>query len=424
MASPIIAYQHDPEQNINYLGSDPEYWADGGPVVLPTLHTPRVSAHELDGLELASHGKIVFTTEGTAKALEVSGLGVADPAIVDTTVLDSGSNSLTLQSDAQTKLTAADISMLSTGTHRSTISVADPSDPTFHHVATPTNMTLGTGVLDPNTDDVVSGAFLETTAESFKLRHDTASITSSAGADSRIRFDAAQAHEFFVGPDAGSQLDGTGAIEILSDKVIIRKNVDLMGAINSIVTDATTLQVEDQLIRLAHTDDPATANRDELLTLGKTGMTIETVPGSYAEDGEYMGLFLDDAGAKLFVDDDAGQVDVAKAAESGLFTKEVAYYLNQGAKVAGAENNISRLEEPFWNVAGGSLHLSHTVPNGNGKAKRFSLGFRITDRGNMEMVRITKHLKWNSATKAFASNPDMTDSVNVISKFINPLSIP
>ena len=392
-------------------------------MVVPTLHTPRVSGHELDGLELASHGKIVFTTSGTDKTLEVSTLGIADPAVTDTTVLDTGSNTLTLQSAAQTKLAATDISLLSEGTHRSTISVEDPSEPTFHHVATPAKMTMGTGVLDSGTDDVVSGAFLETTADSFTLRHDTSSISSSAGADSRIRFEAAQAHEFFVGSDAATQENGTGAIEILSDKVIIRKNVDLVGAINSVATDATTLQVEDQLIRLAHTDDPATANKDELLALGKTGMVIETVPGSYGEDGEYMGRYKDGAGTKLFVDDTAGEVNVSAAVESGVFTKEVAYYLNQGVKASGGDSVVSRLNEPYWNVAGGALHVSHMVPNGNGKAKKFSLGFRITDTGNMEMVRLVKNLQWSSASKKFMANPSMTDDAKVIAKFVNPLTM-
>ena len=421
MGTPVVTYQYDPTQTINYLGTDQEYWPDGGPVVLPTLHTARISGHELDGLELASHGKIVFTTDGTEKALEIRGLGISDPAVIDTTVLDTGNNALELKSDLQVKLTANDITFNSGSQYRSTIATADPSDPTFSHVATPTTMTLGTGVLDP-ADNILSGAFLHTTADSFNLRHDTASIRSSAS-DNRIRFQAEQAHEFFVGSDADAQADGTGAIEILQDKVIIRKDVDLLGSINSITTDSKTLNIQDQVIRLANSEDPATAHRDALLSFSKTGLTIETAPGNYAEDGAYMSRYKNTDGTKLFVDDDAQTIDVAKAVQSGVFTKEVAYYLNKGVSAAGEASTASRLNEPFWNFTGGALHMSHTVPEADGKAKNFALGFRIDDAGNMEMVRLTRHLTWDNTGQTYTSDTAVADTAKVIAKYVNPVTI-
>jgi hypothetical protein len=418
MSTPVTAFQYDPTKSINYFGSDPECWPDGGPVVVPELHTARVSAYELD-LERASHGKIVFTTDGDEKALEVRGLGVDDPAVIDTTVLDAGSNALQLKSDVETRFTADTVAFEARSEYRSTVEVANPSTPTFHLVATPERMIMGTGVLDPADDSVLSGAFLETTSDSFKIGHDSASISSTAGADNRIRYEAREAHEFFVGSDAASQATGSGAIEITRDKVTIRKNVDLFGTINSVATDATTLQVEDQVIRLAHTDDPATANRDALLEHSKTGITINTVPGSYADDAEYMSRFRGADGSKLFVDDTARSINVPKALESGLFTKELAFYLNRGTRAAGSASAQSRLEEPYWNLSGGALHMSHTVPNGNGRAKKFSLGFRITDTGNFEMVRLTKNLKWDNATTTFTSDGARPDSVKVIAKYVN-----
>ena len=418
MSTPIVQRQYDPSKFINYTGADPDYYPDGGPVVVPSLNTARVSAHDLDTLELASSGNIVLTTNGDAKTLEVGALGIADPSVVDTTVLDSGDNALKLQSDVGTEFVAPDISFHSSTQYRSTVDVADASDPTFHHVATPTGMLMGTGTLDGN-DDVTSGAFLQTTADSFSLGHDTASISSVAGANSRIRYQAEGAHEFFVGADAATQEAGTGAIEITPDKVIIRKDVDLAGAINSVTNEETSLQVEDQIIRLAHTDDPATANRDVLLSQSKTGLTIDTVPGSYGEDSSYMGAFLAVDGSSLFVDHDAQTIDIDKALSSGAFTKEFAFYLNQGAKTAGSKTAVSRLNEPYWQLSGGALHMAHTVPAGNGKAKKFSLGFRITDDGSMEMVRLTNYLTWDSAATTYVADQSATDTAKVLARYVN-----
>ena len=418
MSTPVVKYQHDPTKTINYTGSDEEYWPDGGPVVLPTLHTARISGHELDSLEIASHGKVVFTTDGIEKALEIRGLGIADPAIIDTTVLDTGDNTLELKSDLEIKLGANNISLTGDSEYRSSIHVDNPSVPTFRHVATPAKMTLGTGVLDPVDKHILSGAFLETTANSFKLRHDTASISSSA-ADGRIRFQAAEAHELFVNSDASTQADGTGAIEILHDKVIIRKDVDLMGYINALTTDSSTLHVQDQVIRLAQSTDPALANRDELLALSKTGMSIDTAPGDYTFDGAYMSRFTGADGSKLFVSDNEQTINVTTAIKSGVFTKEVAYHLDQGAIAAGEASSESRLNEPYWNVTGGALHMSHTVPGGNGKARKFSLGFRIDDAGNVEMVRLTKNLEWDNTANKYTSDANMDDGAKVIAKYLN-----
>lgn len=418
MSTPILALQHDPASFINYIGSDPEYYPDSGPVVLPALHTARVSGYDLDNLELASAGKVTLTTNGSAKALEVRGLGVADPAVIDTTVLDAGTNELVLQSSTGTKFSADQITFNSDTAYHATIDVANASDPTFHHYATPTSMVVGTGTLDAN-NVPTSGAFLSTTADSFSIGHDTASIKSDSAADSRIRYEATQAHEFFVGSDAATQAQGTGAIEITADKVIIRKDVDLTGTINSISTDTTSLEVEDQVIRLAHTDDPATANRDVLLSQSKTGFTIDTVPGSYADDASYMGGFVDAGGAKLFVDDTNQVIDVTKARDSGVFTKEIAFYLNQGAKSSGARNATSRLNEPYWQLTGGALHMSHTVPAGDGKAKKFSLGFRISDDGSMEMVRLTRNLEWDDAATTYVPDTTLTDTAKVMARYVN-----
>lgn len=418
MSTPIVATQHDPTKFINYTGNDPDYYPDAGPTVLPSLHTARVSAHDLDALELAAENNLVITTQSDVKALEISALGIADPSVVDTTVLDTGANALHLRSDGGTEFSAPDIELHGTTTYRSTVDVEDASTPTFHHVATTSRMVLGTGTLDAS-DEVTSGAFLQTTADSFTLRNDSASISSTAGSVSRIRYAATQAHEFFVGSDADVQEAGSGAIEITADKVIIRKDVDLAGAINSVTSDTTSLQVEDQVIRLAHTDDAATANRDVLLSQGKTGLTIDTVPGTYADDATYMGKFLASDGTKLFVDDAAETIDVEKALMSGAFAKEFAFHLNQGAKTAGGTTETSRLNEPFWQLTGGALHMAHTVPAGNGKAKKFSLGFRITDDGSMEMVRLTNHLTWNATDTTYERDQSMADTAKVLTRYVN-----
>ena len=422
MSTPIVATQYDPTKFINYTGDDPDYYPDAGPAVFPSVHTARVSAYELDTLELAADQNIVLTTQGDAKALEISALGIADPGVVDMTVLDSGAHALRMHSDVGAELAAPDIELHAEARYRSTVDVADASTPTFHHIATPTRMVLGTGTLNAS-DDVTSGAFLQTTADTFKLGHDSASISSTAGATSRIRYAAAEAHEFFVGGDAALQEAGTGAIEITADKVIIRKDVDLAGAINSVTNDTTTLQVEDQVIRLAHTADAATANRDVLLSQGKTGLAIDTVPGSYADDAGYMGAFRAADGSKLFVDDTAQTIDVTRALASGAFSKGFAFHLNQGAKTSGGRTESSRLNEPFWELTGGALHMAHTVPAGDGKAKKFSLGFRITDDGSMEMVRVTNHLAWNAAATTYVRDQSIGDFAKVLARYVNAASI-
>ena len=92
----VLPFQYDSNEYINYIGDEPGYYPDAGPVVLPEVQTPRVSGHDLDALELASGGKIVLTTQGDSKALEVSSIGEADPAVMDTTVLDTGTKKLNI----------------------------------------------------------------------------------------------------------------------------------------------------------------------------------------------------------------------------------------------------------------------------------------------------------------------------------------
>ena len=224
-----------------------------------------------------------------------------------------------------------------------------------------------------------------------------------------------------MGANALTQGIGTGAVHLGTDKITIRKDVDLMGTLNSTVTSAEQLRVDDQVIRLAHTDDQATANRDSLLAASKTGTTIDTVPGSYADDADYMSRFVDSSGSKIFVDDTNQTIDVSKALATGLFTKEVAFYLNDGAKVSGGRDTNSRLSEPAWQLSGGAMHLSHTVPNGNGKARKFSLGFRIADDGSMETVRLTRNLAWDGTSSKYVSNSNATDTVKVLARYVNPV---
>lgn len=422
----VLPFQYDSNEYINYIGDEPGYYPDAGPVVLPEVQTPRVSGHDLDALELASGGKIVLTTQGDSKALEVSSIGEADPAVMDTTVLDTGTKKLKMSSDVGTDFTAANISFNASADFYSTIGIADPADPTFHQYADSARQTLGVGVLDVD-KNFTSGGWLETTATSFDLRHDNSSIYSETGADSRIDFRSPNGHDFFVGTDALTQSVGSSAVEIRADKITIRKDVDLLGTLNSVVTNSEQLRVEDQIIRLAHTDDEATKNRDTLLAASKTGITIETVPGSVEEDVDYMSRFKNSYGTRLFVTTEIAEsgnidsIDVPKALASGLFTKEVAYYLNGGAKASGMRDTTSRLNEPAWQISGGAMHLSHTVPNGPGKARKFSLGFRVADDGTMEMVRLTRNLLWDDGAGKFAEDAGDPATANVITRYVNPV---
>lgn len=412
----VAAYKYDPTKYISYTGADADYYPEEGAFVVPEVHTASVSGHDLDALELSSGEKIVLTTNGGNKALEVSAIGIADPAVVDTTVLSAGANALKLHSDADTVLSANSINFQSGTVLDSSVTVANASDPTFRLRATETDMLVGTGVVDES-GVVTSGAFLQTTADSFKLGHDSARITSDDAVDSTIRYEAAGKHEFFVGADAQSQATGSAAVEISADKVVIRKDVELTGTINSISAEQTSLQVQDQILHLAYSDDPATQKRDVLLSQSKTGLTIDTVPGDFATDADYMRGYKAADGTALFVDDGNSVIDVDKALASGAFSKEIAYHINGGVKSAGARTEVSRLNEPVWNVSGGALRLSHTVPAGDGLAKKFGLKFRITDGGDLEMVRITNNLQWNATDGMYEPNPGTPDTARVIARY-------
>ena len=155
--SSVLAYAFDATKTIKYIGSDPEYYAGGGPVVVPELQTPRLAGYDLDALELASNGKLVMTTQGNSKALEVSSIGQADPNVMDTTVLDAGVKKLKLKSDKSTDFVAENIDLTSSVNYYSTIDIADPADPTFHHYADSTRQTIGVGVVDANKEFTSGG---------------------------------------------------------------------------------------------------------------------------------------------------------------------------------------------------------------------------------------------------------------------------
>lgn len=420
MGTRVIARRHDPTVFTSYTPSavDTDYYPTGGPLVAQAIHTARVEAHDLDALELSSGGdRIVLTTNGD-KALEVRALGVADPAVVDTTVLDAGDNALKLESTAGVLFASDNVSFTANEQFRAGVTATDAATPTSHFVATQDSTVLGVGVLDAS-DTVLSGGFLTVDEASFQLRTDSASITGSAGASAGVRYDAAHSHEFFAGAGAKDAAAGSGAVQILSDKVIIRRNVDVVGTIDAVGKDEASLRVADRVIQLAHSDDADTAHRDTLLATGKAGLVIDTVPGSYEEDGEYVGRFTDAAGAKLFVHDDSATIDVSRARESGLFAKEVAYHLNGGMRQAGMRTDESRANEPYWNVAGGALRISHTVPDGAGRAKTLAFGLRVTDAGTLEFVRISTFLVWDDAAETFVRDPERDVDAQVVVKYVD-----
>jgi len=418
MSTPILAFRQDPSMFINYTGSDDDYYPDAGPVVVNQLHTARIDAYDLDALELASSGRVVVTTDGSNKALEVSSLGIKDPAVIDTTVIDAGERTLKLASETNVAFDSANITFTADEKFRSEVPVDDVTTPTFHHVATASDMLVGSGVLGAD-DAIVSGSFLLTDASTFTLRNDGASIRGTSAEESSIRYDASYSHEFFAGAGSASAAAGSGAIEILGDKVVIRRDVDIVGTIDAISKDSTTLRVEDQIVQLAYTDDPTMAHRDSRLQGQKTGILIDTVPASFQSDAEYMRRFKAADGTYLFVDDYAEAIDVSKARESGLFAKEVAFHLNGGMKSAGALTTESRLNEPFWGLTGGAMRLTRTVPTEDGKAKSLSLGFRIADNGSVEMIRLTRYLVWDALQVAYVEDAQLPGTCKVMMRYVD-----
>ena len=179
------------------------------------------------------------------------------------------------------------------------------------------------------------GAKAEFTALQARLSTEDSAIR-EVGGNNTYR---APRHDFLV--------NGANVVTMRNDKVVFHIDVDIAGTFNSISGDQTILQVEDPVVQLA-----AGLDTEADVAGAPTGVQIDTVP---ADDSSvsYMSRFKASDGSDLFVGGD-GTIDVAKAAASGLFVKQVALQTNGGAKVAARRDAASRLNEPAWDIAGWS----------------------------------------------------------------------
>lgn len=184
-----------------------------------------------------------------------------------------------------------------------------------------------------------------------------------------------------------------------SDKMVFHVDVDIAGTFNSISGDQTILQVDDPVIQLA-----AGLDTEADVAGAPTGVQIDTVLADNSSVS-YMSRFKASDGSDLFVGGD-GTIDVAKAAASGLFVKQVALETNGGAKVAARRDAASRLNEPAWDIAGGPIRLVKAVPDPavQGRVDVYAMVMRVTDEGYFEVGRLKQDLDYDGATGTFAGS--------------------
>lgn len=174
-------------------------------------------------------------------------------------------------------------------------------------------------------------------------------------------YDAAQSYKFFV--------DGATdeILKIEQDKVTLRGNFDIHGAINSISHIETQLEVQDKTVRLA---------------FGANGTVIE--------DGE------DNDKAGLIVTGFPSGADPEDPDDQKKYQKSIKWnYGTDGIDGMLTDQGIDG--ESYWDVRGGSLRLTGVKDNGDD----LGFGMRINGNDELEMIRQFKDANGNKKVTRF-----------------------
>lgn len=318
------------------------YPTDVGPVVLGEIWAPRLFAKGLDTLELGGDGAVAFSADGhRAFALDVTSVPEADG-----------------------------------------VAAHDRTDVLFAQPA----FKLGTALeVAPEDNVALTGTdlSLDATGALRVTGGDSVSMTAAGGVD----MTGATVNLVAVG-DVILTSDGNPTVVVKGDRVVIKGDVEVTGALEMGAGSGDgTMAVGSNILELA--------DKRELEITGmgegtQQGIQINTAPdatdliASGALD-EYLRKFTDTSGQPVFYTDDA--FDATKyAAANGVLYKGLLFNVNGGSGTSGKKTLASRMQEPFWDVSGGAMKISRTVPTADTVTK-MSMAFRVTDAGELEVVR-------------------------------------
>lgn len=303
------------------------YPTDVGPAVLGEIWAPRLFAKGLDTLELGGDGDVAFSAEGRrALTLDVAPEGKTD--IVFAQPAFKLGTALEVSPGDAVALHGADLSLNATGAAR--IAGGDAV----------TMAATGGFDLHGSTVDVVAAGDVVLTS------------------------------------------DGNSTLTVKGDRVVIKGDLEVTGVLDMAGgTGADTMAVNSNILELADT-------RELELEGERQGLLVNTLPDPSAGDvDEYLRKFRDQQYRPMFHANDA--LDPTKYATAGrLLYKGLVFNVNGGSAAAGKKTSESRMQEPFWDVSGGSMKVSRVVPDADSDAvTKLSMAFRVSDAGELEVVR-------------------------------------
>ena len=355
-------------------------------LVVSDINTARVSAYELDALELSTGGRVDVTTDGAHAALTLA--CQADPLVTD--IAAGGAASLIAGTAiAPTVVAAPTVGATASGQISARVAgVVETATPATFNASLLPGFPSG---FPPGTASSLSTtAAGDTAVES----GDTAIRQAATG---RARYEAAAGHVFAVG--------GRDVFTVSPAAALVDAAIDIDGTLNRIGVVATDMRVEDKLVMLGVGETDAAGD--------DSGIQILSAPVA-ASDVAYLSRFTDADGQPVFVAPDGSTVDTERVAASGLFRKRVVNSAGPRA-LEGERSAAARRDGPAWQIENGSLCLTHVVPVGPGIARRYTVALRITDLGHFEFVRTT--VEFGIGVQGNVS-PNTTPEIRVLKRFV------
>jgi hypothetical protein len=334
------------------MDTDAVYPTDVGPTVLGEIWAPRLFAQGLDTLEIGGDGDVAVVAHDK-RAFGVSTAAVAEEGGVAAHV----QTGLVFETPAFQLGTEA----------RGDVLTMSPLE--------------GGG----NATILGGGEMMFAATGAVELAGSTATIAAAGALD----LTGASADIGATG-DIVLTSDGNPTMTIRDGRVLIKGDLDVSGNIfTNSGPDDVTMEVAANLVELGD-------GRELEVTTGgegsQQGLVINTVPDAdglavASELDVYLRRFTDTSGQPVFYSADT--FDTTKyAAANKILYKGLVFNVNGGSSVAGKKTLESRLHEPFWDMSGGAMKVSRTVPDAtNDAVAKLSMAFRVTDAGELEVVR-------------------------------------
>lgn len=207
--------------------------------------------------------------------------------------------------------------------------------------------------VDNKTSLTTSQPLFLSTSNIFNLISESNIFLSAQNGDTRISLDEgiiANTNTSYTFKIANSNL-----VEIDSTRMRVNGNLEVLGVLDNISIQQTTLEVRDKLISLAYSPD-----------------------GDVLEDG-----VGNDAGGLVINGIPSGEL----ASDSNLFEKSIRWHNAGGMSLLGTP---AFSNDSYWEVKGGGLKLTHTKLTGSPgsyTASEVSFGFRINEHDELEIVK-------------------------------------